>query len=68
MFPVPCEERSVSSLYKLNSLAFGIVVVNLSPKKLLQALCQGSLSVHNLSILSLVKGTTISPGSIPAHY
>ena len=52
-----------SSLYKLNYLPFGIFVVNLS-QKIIQALYQGSLSSHNLSVSSLLIGTIISAGSI----
>lgn len=58
---------SVSSLCKLNSLVWGIFVVNLS-QNLLQSLCQGSLFAYNFSFFfPLGNGTTISAGSIPAN-
>ena len=56
----------ISSLYKLNSLAFGIFVANLS-QKLLQTLCHCSFSVHNEEFSALVKGTTISAESTPTN-
>jgi hypothetical protein len=59
-------EKPISSLYKLKLLVLGYLLLT-SPKNLLQALCQCYFSVHNETIYSLVKDTTIYVGSIFAN-
>lgn len=59
-------ENLISSFYNLKSLALGIFVINLP--KITTSFCWCSFSAHSETISALVKGATISTGSVSANW
>lgn len=53
------------SLYKLNSLAFEIIVI--FSQKMLQTFCLGLFSTYNFPISSIVNVIISSPGLSPSN-